>query len=101
MLLLYLHRDPGSLRVVRTARRPFQMALYGPRMSNHAFTLLAPESWKSASSQNVSQTISQCLIGSQKDKSGFNSIGTGILEICEWSGRHSRRFMVTPTDFLS
>ena len=52
-------------------------------MSNHAFTLLASESWKSASSQNVSQTVSNGLVGSEKVKSGFNSIGTGILEVCE------------------
>ena len=42
-------------------------------MSNHAFTLLASESWKSASSQNVSQTVSNGVIWSEKVKSGFNS----------------------------
>ena len=52
-------------------------------MSNQALTLLAPESWKSAISQNVSQTVSNGIIGSKKVKSGFNSIGTGILEVCE------------------
>ena len=83
MLLLYWHRNPGSLRVVRTARRPFQMVLYGPRRSNQALTPLAPESWKTASSQNVSQTVSNGVIWSEKVKSGFNSIGTGILEVCE------------------
>ena len=40
-------------------------------MSNHALTLLAPESWKSASSQNVSQTISNGLIGSQNVNHAF------------------------------
>ena len=54
-------------------------------MSNYAFTLLAPESWKSASSQNVSQTVSNGVIWYEKVKSGLNSIGTGIQEVCEWS----------------
>ena len=54
-------------------------------MPNHAFTLLAPESWKSASSQNVSQTVSNRVICFEKVKSGFNSIGTGLLEVCKWS----------------
>ena len=48
-------------------------------MSNHAFSLLAPESWKSVTSHNVSQTVSYDVIWSEKVKSGFNSIGTGIL----------------------
>ena len=39
-------------------------------MSNHAFTLLAPESWKSSSSQNVSQTVSNGDKWSEV-KSGF------------------------------
>ena len=39
-------------------------------MSNHAFTLLVPESWKSASSQNVSQTVSTRVIWFEV-KSGF------------------------------
>ena len=55
MLLPYWHRNPGSLRVVRTSRRPFQSVLYGLR-SNQAFTLLAPDSWKSASGLILSQT---------------------------------------------
>ena len=55
-------------------------------MSNHAFTLLAPESWKSASSQNVSQTVLNRVIWLKKVKSGFYFIGTGILEVCEWTG---------------
>ena len=89
-------------------------------MSNHAFTLLAQESVKSASSQNVSQTVSNRVIWFEKVKSGLNYstgtgllksasglvvsqtdafdsggsceskyilklIGTGILEVCEWS----------------
>ena len=53
-------------------------------MSNHAFTLLEPESWKSASSQNVSQTVSTRVIWFEV-KSGFHSIGTGLLEVCKWS----------------
>ena len=68
LILLYWHRNPGSLREVKTSRRPFQMVLYGLRRSNHAFTLLALESWKSARSQNVSQTVSNGLIGSQNVK---------------------------------
>ena len=54
-------------------------------MSNHAFTLLAPESWKSASSQNVSQTVSNRVKWFEKVESGFYSIGTGLLEVCKWS----------------
>ena len=42
-----------------------------------------PFTWKSVSTENVSQTISNGVIGSQKVKSDFNSIGTGILEVCE------------------
>ena len=54
-------------------------------MSNHAFTLLAPESWKSASSQNGSQTVSNRVIWFEEVKSGFYSIGIGLLEVCKWS----------------
>ena len=52
-------------------------------MSNQTLTLLAPESWKSVSSQNVAKTVSTGIIGFKKVKSDFNSIGIGILEVCE------------------
>ena len=51
----FWHRNPESLRVVRTSRGPFQTALYGLR-SNQVFILLAPDSWNSASGLIVSQT---------------------------------------------
>ena len=60
--------------------------------SNQALTLLAPESWKSARSQNVSQTVSNGVIWSEKVKSCFYSIGSGILEVCEKSKRLADRF---------
>ena len=82
MLLPYWHRNPGSLRVVRTSRRQFQAVLYGLRRSNQAFTLLAPESWKSASGLVVSQTDAFDSGGYWESKSKLNLIGTGILEVC-------------------
>ena len=50
---------------------------------NRAKTGLAPNSWKSASLQKVSQTNALALRDSQKFKTVLNSIGTGILEVCE------------------
>ena len=93
MLLLYWHRNPGSLRVVRTSRRPFQMVLYGLRRSNRALTPLTPESWKSASGLIVSQTDAFDSGRCWESKPKLNLIGTGILEVCEWSGTVAdRRF---------
>ena len=93
MILPYWHRNPGSLRVVRTSRRPFQTVLHGFRRSNQAFTLLAPESWKSASGLVVSQTDAFDSGGSCESKYMLKLIGTGILEVCEWSDSVSdRRF---------
>ena len=40
-------------------------------MSNHALTLLVPESWKSASSQNVSQTVSNRDYGLRRSNQAF------------------------------
>ena len=69
-------------------RRPVQRALYCTRMSNQALILLAPESWKSASIHNVSQTGPKGFILYQNVKSGFTVSGTGILEVCEYSEWH-------------
>ena len=44
---------------------------------------LAPNSWKPASLQKVSQTDALALRDSQELKTVCNSIGTGILEVCE------------------
>ena len=48
-----------------------------------ANTGLAPSSWKSASLQKVSQTDALAQRVSQEFKTVLNSIGTGILEVCE------------------
>ena len=50
---------------------------------NRAKTGFAPSSWKSASHQKVSQTDALALRGSQEFKTVLNSIGTGIMEVCE------------------
>ena len=50
---------------------------------NRANTGLAPNFWKSASLQKVSQTDALALRDSQEFKTVLNSIGTGILEVCE------------------
>ena len=50
---------------------------------NRAKTGLAPNSWKSASLQKVSQTDSLALRDSQGFKTVLNSIDTGTLEVCE------------------
>ena len=50
---------------------------------NRAKTGLAPKIWKSASLQKVSQTDALALRDSQECKTVLNSIGTGILEVCE------------------
>ena len=57
----------------------FGMVLGGKK---RAKTGLAPNSWKSASPQKVSQTDALALRDSQF-KTVLNSIGTGILEVCE------------------
>ena len=66
-------------------RRPVQRALYYIRMSNQALILLEPEYWKSASIQKVSQIGPKGVILYKNVKPGFNIIGTGILEVCEYS----------------
>ena len=50
---------------------------------NRAKTGLAPNCWKSASLLKVSQTDALALRDSQESKTVLNSIGTGILEVCE------------------
>ena len=50
---------------------------------NRAKTGFAPNSWKSVSLQKVSQTNALALRDSQEFKTVLNSIGTGILEVCE------------------
>ena len=50
---------------------------------NRAKPGLAPNSWKSASLQKVKQTDALALRDSQRFKTVLNSIGTGILEVCE------------------
>ena len=49
---------------------------------NRAKTGFAPNSWKSASLQKVSQTDALALRDSQF-KTVLNSVGTGVLEVCE------------------
>ena len=51
---------------------------------NRAKTGLSPNSWKSASLQKVSQTDALALRDSQEFKTVLNSIGTGVLEVCEY-----------------
>ena len=50
---------------------------------NRVKTELAPNSWKSVSLQKVSQTNALALRDSQEFRTVLNSIGTGILEVCE------------------
>ena len=50
---------------------------------NRTKTGLAPNSWKSASPQKVSQTDALALRDSQEFKTLLNSIGTRILEVFE------------------
>ena len=50
---------------------------------NRAKTGLAPYSWKSASLLKVLQTDALALRDSKEFKTVLNSIGTGILEVCE------------------
>ena len=44
---------------------------------------MAPESWKSASQQKVSQNDAVARRESQKFKTALSSIGTVILKVCE------------------
>ena len=46
-------------------------------------TILALESWKSVNVQKVSQTDRMVLGGPFEVKTGLNSIGIYILEVCE------------------
>ena len=57
----------------------------GLESRNLSFNLLAPESWKSASGLVVSQTDYIDSEGSWESKYMLKQIGTGILEVCEWS----------------
>ena len=70
------HLIPGSLRVSRKCRRPMHWLLEIHRSSKQCYTLLAPESWKSASAQKVSQTGEMVKGGSYMFKSGLKLIGT-------------------------
>ena len=67
----------------RKCRRPIEWFWKGPRRQKQGKTGLAPNSWKSASLQKVSQTDTLALRDSQEFKTVLNSIGTGILEVCE------------------
>ena len=52
---------------------------------NICINYLAPVSWKSASGLIVSQTDAFDSGGSWESKYMLKLIGTGILEVCEWS----------------
>ena len=54
-----------------------------PIRLNQGKISLAPESWKSASQQKVSQTDAMARRESQKFKTVLSSIGTVILKICK------------------
>ena len=67
----------------RKCHRPFEWFWKGPGRQNRAKTGLAPNSWKSASLKKVSKTDALAFRDSQELKTVLNSIGTGILEVCE------------------
>ena len=46
-------------------------------------TVVTPDSWKSASSKNLLKTAPNGIIELHKLQSELNTIGTGILEVCE------------------
>ena len=54
--------------------------------SKYMLKLIALVSWKSASGLIVSQADAFDSGGSWGSKSKLKLIGTGILEVCEWSG---------------
>ena len=81
------HRNPGSLREPGTCRRPLLWIGVGLRRSKQYLARLAPESLKSASARNVSQTIALDWGGSQEVKTILSSFGTVILKVCECSER--------------
>ena len=60
-------REPG------TCRRPQEVKTI--------LSSFGTESWKSASAQNMSQTIALDWGGSQEVKTILSSFGTGILEV--------------------
>ena len=72
--------------MVRYCRRPTLSIRDGLESRNLSFNLLASESWKSASGLVVSQTDYIDSGGSWESKYMLKLIGTGILEVCEWSG---------------
>ena len=53
--------------------------------SKYMLKLIAPVSWKSASGLIVSQTDAFDSGGLWESKYMLKLIGTGILEVCEWS----------------
>ena len=61
----------------------FGRVLGGINRAKQGKTGLAPNSWKSEGLQKVSQTDALALRDSQEFKTVLNSIGTGILEVCE------------------
>ena len=69
-----------------TCRRPLLWIGVGLR-SKQYLARLAPESWKSASAQIVSQTIDLDWGEPQEVITRLNSFGTVILEVCECSER--------------
>ena len=60
-----------------------QMVFKGPRRQKQGKTGLAPNSWKWTSLHKVSQTDALAVNDSKEFKNVLNSIGTGILEVCE------------------
>ena len=68
-----------------TCHRPLLWIGVGLRRSKQYLARLAPESWKSASAQIVSQTIDMDWGETQAVKTRLNSFGTVILKVCECS----------------
>ena len=87
----------------RKCRRPiewFGRVLGGINRAKQGKTGLAPNSWKYASLQNVSQTDALALRDSQELNTVLNSIGTGILEICECPESVADREMVKGGSYM-
>ena len=82
------------------------MVLHDLRMSNQAFNLLAPESWKSARARNVSQTIALDWGGSQEVSRPLFGLGwvrrskQGLTHLAPESSKSARARNVSQTTAL-
>ena len=87
----------------RKRRRPVHRSREGPKRSKRGFTRLAPESWKYASVQNVSQTGAlDCVLSKERESDWHRNPGS-LREVrkchrpVHWFGKGPRSWCLSFT----